>query len=46
MPDWFSTATRRIRIENHRSLALVETHAETLEDVEPSEQMKADAQMV
>src|SRR5262245_18027451 len=34
-----STTLRWIGIENHRSLALVEAHAEMLEHVQPSEQM-------
>src|SRR5215470_13599338 len=40
-----STTLRWIRIEKHRSLALVEAHAEMLEHVQPSEQMKADSEM-
>ena len=40
-----STTLRWIRIENHRSLALVKAHPEMLEHVQPSEQMKADSEM-
>jgi len=40
-----STTLRWIRIENHRSLAFVEAHAEMLEHVQPPKQVKTDSEM-